>query len=335
MECEAEARPLQSLLNIAGGYVVSRCLHVVAELGVADALDESPRSAVELADAVGASPTALHRVIRLLSAHGIFTLQHETIAHTPASRLLRTDHPHSMRAFVRMMGLPGVWSTYGHLLHSLRTGLPAGGEVSPGGIRFSTQDPSAAAIFNAAMTAKAYQHIAGILSAYDFRGFGVIGDIGGGRGHLVRAILDAVPTARGVLFDLPSVIEEPGRPGGDRLAFQSGDFFKDVLPACDAYMLMEVVHDWGDDEALAILRSVRRVAPPHATLLVLEQMVADGPRPDWAKTIDIHMLALNGGRQRTRLEYTAMLDQAGFRLEREIDTGAGIAILEARVCDSD
>ncbi|MBV9323988.1 MAG: hydroxyneurosporene methyltransferase [Chloroflexi bacterium] len=326
-----QSEAVQSLLTVAGGYIVSRCTHVVAELGVADALDGSPRSAAELADAVGASPTALYRVMRLLSAHGIFSVQNESFAHTPASRLLRTDHPQSMRAFVRMMGLPPVWSAYGHLMHSVRTGQPAADEIAPGGIRFYAEDPAAAAIFNAAMTAKAYQHIAGILNVYDFRRFGVIGDIGGGRGHLLRAILDSVPTARGVLFELPTVIEEARRLGADRLTFQSGDFFKDALPVCDLYLLMEVVHDWEDSEALAILGSVRRAAPPHATLLLLEQMVADGPEPDWAKTIDIHMLAVNGGRQRALPEYTAMLDQTGFVLERDIDTGAGIAILEARL----
>jgi hypothetical protein len=277
----------------------------------------------------------LYRVLSLLAGHGIFTVENGRFAHTPASRLLRTDHPHSMRAFVRMMGLPAVWSSYGQLLHSVRTGQPAADELYPGGIGFFEDDPSAAAVFNAAMTAKAYHQIAGVLSAYDFRAFGVIGDIGGGRGHLVRAILDAVPTAHGVLFELPSVIEEARRVGADRLTFRAGDFFKDVLPVCDVYVLMEIVHDWPDNEALAIVQSVRRVAPSHARLLLVEQMIADGPGPDWAKTIDIHMMALNGGRQRTRSEYAAMLAQAGFVLNRVIDTGAGIAILEARLSDSD
>src|SRR5690348_6117368 len=116
---EAEARALQSLMNLAGGYVVSRCTHVVAELGVADALDELARSASELADAVGANSDALYRVMSLLAGHGIFTRHNETFEHTPASRFLRTDHPHSIRAFVRMMGLPATWSSYGQLMHSV------------------------------------------------------------------------------------------------------------------------------------------------------------------------------------------------------------------------
>jgi hypothetical protein len=236
----------------------------------------------------------------LLAAHGIFTVQNEMFAHTPASRFLRTDHPHSMRAFVRMMGLPAVWSSYGQLMHSVRTGQPAADELYADGIGFFKDDPAAAAVFNAAMAAKAYYQIPGVVSAHDFRGFGVTGDIGGGRGQLVRANLDAVPRARGVLFELPFVIEEARRLGADRLTFQAGDFFNDALPVCDVYVLMEIVHDWPDNAALAILQSVRRVAPSHATLLPVEQMIADGPGPDWAKTIDIHMMVLNGGRQRTR-----------------------------------
>jgi len=113
------------------------------------------------------------------------------------------------------------------------------------------------------------------------------------------------------------------------LALQGGDFFRDALPRCDTYLLMEILHDWADEESVAILQAIRRVAPPHAKLLVIETLVPDEPGPDWSKMLDIHMLALLGGRQRTRQEYEALLAQAGFRLAREIDTRAGVAILEA------
>lgn len=113
-----------------------------------------------------------------------------------------------------------------------------------------------------------------------------------------------------------------------RLTLQPGDFFRDALPRCDAYLLMEIIHDWDDAEAVSILRAVRAAAPPHATLLLIETLVPDDPGPDWSKMLDIHMLALLGGRQRTRREYATLLKRAGFLLQREIDTGAGIAILE-------
>src|ERR1700730_18563608 len=327
----AEVNPVQTVLDLAGAYALPRCLHVVADLGVADVLDDTPRTAVDLAEAVKADPDALGRVLRLLAAHGIFAVQGAAFTHTPASRLLRTDHPHSMRAFARMFGLRAFWDTQGALLHSVRTGRVAAREVLPNGFYgYLAGDPEASAIFNAAMAAKAHGQVAGVLAAYDFSVFDTIGDIGGGRGHLLRAILDALPTVRGVLFDLPRVIDE-ARPlaSTERLRLQPGDFFKDAPPGCDGYVVMEVIHAFGAADAVTILRAIRQAAPPRATLLVIEQMIPEDPGPHWAKTLDIHMLALLGGRQRSRQEYAALLDRAGFSFEREIDTRAGVAILES------
>jgi hypothetical protein len=324
--------PSETVLQIALAYCLSRCLHVIADLGVADHLDERPRAAVELAAAVGANSDALRRTMRLLSAHGVFEVQGETVRHSPASRLLRTDDPRSLRDFVRMAGAPVTWTIYQELGESIRTGRPASSRILPEG-RFSyyARHPDEAAIFDAAMTAKARDHVAAIVAAYDFSGFGIIGDVGGGRGHLLRAVLDAAPSARGVLFDLPRVIDAAADVASERLALRAGDFFRDALPICDAYLLMEVIHDWADEDAVAILRAVRRAAPAHARLLLIEQMVPDDPGPAHAKLLDVHMLALLGGRQRTRAEYAALLDASGFSLRREISTRAGISILEATV----
>jgi hypothetical protein len=322
--------PFQTVLEIAGGYVLPRCLHVVAGLGVADALDATPRTAAELAEVVDADPDALGRVLRLLSAHGLFATDGDTFSHTPASRLLRTDHPQSLRAFVRMFGLPINWAICGALEESVRTGRLAAEAAVPGGLwTYYAEHPEEGAIFNAAMAGKAHGQIAGVLAAYDFSGLGCIGDIGGGHGHLLRAILDVAPATTGVLFDLPHVIAEVAGAASERLTVQPGDFFRDALPVCDTYLLMEIIHDWGDIESAAILQAVRRAAPSHARLLLIEQMVPDDPGPHWAKTLDIHMLTLVGGRQRTRQEYAVLLDRAGFSLQRQIDTAAGVAILEA------
>jgi hypothetical protein len=257
-------------------------------------------------------------------------MQDDTFRHSPASRLLRSDHPQSMRAFAQMFGLPIFWATFEAMEHSVRTGLPATSKVFPEGFwAYLAQRPEEGRVFNAAMGAKAHGAVAGILASYDFSGFGLIGDIGGGNGHLLSAILDAVPKARGVLFDLPHVIEEAAGIASERLTLQAGNFFRDALPSCDVYLLMEIIHDWGDEESAAILQAIRRAASPDAKLLVIETIVPDDPRPDWSKMLDIHMLTLLGGRQRTQQEYEALLAQSGFRFQREIDTGAGISILEA------
>ena len=325
-----EPDPFHRLLEIAGGYSLSRCLHVVADLGVADALDEGSRPVADLAASVGAHPEALGRILRLLAAHGVFELQGDSCRHTPASRLLRTDHPRSMRSLVRMFGLPMNWAVYGELGHAARTGYPAAEKVLPGGFwsRFA-EHPDEAGIFNAAMAAKAHGQVAGVMAAYDFSGFGVVGDIGGGRGHLLEAVLESAPAARGVLFDLPHVVADAAGVASERLSLQGGDFFKDPLPVCDAYLVMEVIHDWGDQDAVAILEAVRRAAPSHARLLLIEQIVPEDPGPHWSKSLDVHMLALLGGKQRTRREYEALFDRSGFAFEREIDTGADVSILEA------
>ena len=259
----------------------------------------------------------------------MFATREGMVSHTPASRLLRADHPQSLRSLVRMFGLPFNQGAYGFLEHSLRTGRPAVEKVAPAGMfTYLADRPEEARIFGEAMTAKAHGHVASILGAYDFSGFHVIGDIGGGHGHLLRAVLERTPAARGVLFDLPNVLGEVADLASERLALQPGDFFRDPLPACDAYLLMEVIHDWGDEEATAILEAVRAAAPAHARLLVIEQLVPEEPGPHWAKTLDVLMLAVTGGLQRTGREYEALLTSSGFRLERLIDTAGGIAIVE-------
>jgi hypothetical protein len=326
----SNSTPANTLLDIAGGYVLPRCLHVVADLGVADVLGDSPRIAGALAAAVGVDVDAMIRVLRLLSAHGVFIVERDTIAHTPASKLLRSDHPQSMRAFVRMFGLRIFWMTQLALADSVRTGSVAAEEVHPGGFfSFLADHPEANGLFNAAMAVKAGSHIASVLAAYDFSRFGTIADIGGGSGHLLRAIIEAVPATRGVLFDLPHVIAGSLDAASDRFALHPGDFFKDKLPACDAYLVMEVIHDWNDTDALAILRAIRQAAPREATVLIIEQMIPDDPGPHWVKALDIHMLALLGGRQRSRQEYQTLLEKAGFNFRREIVTPAGISMLEA------
>jgi hypothetical protein len=327
-----ESNPFETLRQIAGGYCLSRSLHVVADLAVADHLDDAPRTAAELAMAVGAHPEALGRVLRLLSAHGVFESGDGRFGHSPASRMLRTDHPHSMRDYVRMWGLEPIWSTFGALEQSVRTGLPVGDKVIPGGLwGYFAQRPEASAIFNATMATKAGAQVAGVLSAYDFCGFKVIGDIGGGRGHLLNAVLDRVPAANGVLFDLPHVVADSAGASSPRLSRQAGDFFKHELPACDAYLLMEVIHDWGDAQSVSMLKAIRKAAAPGARLLLIEEMVHVDPGPALSKMMDIHMLALIGGKQRTRPEYAALLGAAGFSLQREIETRGGVSILEARL----
>ena len=325
----AAANPVEQLLQLSAVYYVGRCLHAVANLGVADALAGSPRGSAALAQDTGADPAALDRVLRLLSAYGVFEYHDGTVTHTPASQLLRVDHPQSLRPVVRMFGLSAFWDAVGQLEHSVRTGMPSTDKVLPGGLwgYFSSHD-DARRIFNDAMTAKAHGQVAGVVASYDFSRCATIADIGGGHGHLLQAVLAAAPHASGVLFDQPGVVAEVSGMASDRLTLQPGDFFKDSLPSCDAYLIMEVIHDWDDKDAAKILTAIRKAAPKTARLLLIEAILPDDSGPNWPKTLDIVMLAI-GGRQRTRAEYSQLLDRCGFTMLREIPTPAGVSIIEA------
>jgi hypothetical protein len=323
------SNPVETLLQLAGGYYVSRCLHAIANLGVASALDDTPRTAAELAQATGADPEALNRVLRLLSAYGVFEYRNGVVAHSPASRLLRADHPRSMRSLARMFGLSALWDAVGDLEYSIRTGKPSADKVLPGGLwGYLSAHPDASRVFDEAMTAKAHGQVAGVVAAYDFSSFGTIADIGGGRGHLLQAVLSTAPHASGVLFDQPHVIQQVSGIASDRLRLHPGDFFKDDLPTCDAYLIMEVIHDWDDEASRKILKAVRRAALKHAKVLLIEAILPDDPGPNWPKTLDIVMLTI-GGHQRTLAEYSELFGQCALVMTREIDTHAGVSIIEA------
>lgn len=334
----SEARPPNAaafgiVQQMSAFFFVPRALHVVAELGVADRVGNGAIPVRTVAVAVGSDADALRRILRLLSSHGIFDLHGETVRHTPASELLRSDHPASLRDFVRMFGFGVMWRSAEGLLYSVRTGEPAAPLMFPDGgfWGYLAARPEEARVFDAAMAAKARAQIGAILDAYNFSKHRSLADIGGGQGHLLHAVLQADQSSTGVLFDLPHVVEA-ARARGDlqgRLAFCAGDFFEDELPACEAYVLMEVLHDWAEAPALEIVSAVRRAAAPGAKLLVIETVVPESADPDWSKTLDIVMLTLFAGRQRTAEEYRQLLRKGGFELRREIDTGAGISVFEA------
>lgn len=321
--------PHEKIWTLATAIVASRCLHVVAELGVADQIGDDPVEVDALADRCGADPGALDRVLYLLTAHGVFARTGNGYSHTDASRLLRTDHPMSMRAYPRMVGLPVFNQTFTDLGHTVRTGAPAIDLSLPGGLwSYLQEHPEENRLFGAAMQAQAAGDIAAVIGAYDFDPFEVVADIGGGRGHLLRAVLDASPRTSGILFDLPEVIGSVDV-RQERLKPVAGDFFVDPLPAADCYLLMQVIHDWSDAEAIAILNAVRRAAQPGATVLIIEG-VLDPERPDpRVQTLDVMMLVAAGGCERSPAQLRNLLDKAGFRLTSVIRTPGPLSLVEA------
>jgi hypothetical protein len=321
--------PLDVVLQTAAGFCVARALHVAADLGVADHVGEEGAAIGELARKTGADADALGRILRLLSAHGIFRADGDTVSHNGVSDTLRTDHPQSARDLARMFGLPFVWETFEYLDHSIRTGQPAVEKALPEGVwAWLAERPEASAVFNGAMIGKSFGQVAGVVGTFDFSRFPRIADVGGGRGHLLQAILEKYPAATGLLFEQPHVIDEVRSIATDRLHLQAGDFFTDALPECDANMLMEVIHDWDDDKAAQILSTVRRSAPKGSALLLIEQLMPPTPGPHWVKMLDVHMMALFAARQRSQSEYDRLAGQCGFRPVGTTDTPAGISVLE-------
>jgi SAM-dependent methyltransferase len=312
--------------TLINGHVVSRCIHVIADFGVADALDGAPASAEELASRTGMDADALARMLRLLLAHGLFAGGPDGYVHTPRSELLRSDHPQSLRSFARMIGTSS-WAAFTELAQPARTGRPAFGWQAM--MAHFAEHPDEAALFSQAMVDKSSAVVPAVVEAYDFSTFATIVDVGGGTGRLLSAILEQSSEATGVLFELPHVIADAGDAASERLRLVAGDFFADPLPVADAYVLMEVLHDWSDDDATRILTAVRRAAAPGARLIVVEVLVPDSPGPDSSKVLDIIMLAVTGGRERTRDQYEMLLAKSGFELQRVVPTRSSYLIVEA------
>jgi hypothetical protein len=323
-----ELAPHELVWTLTNAYVPAACLHLIAELGVADRVGDETVPVAELASALEADPDALDRVLSLLAAHGIFERRDGGFGHTAASRLLRSDHPMSMRAFPRMNGLPVFSTVFANLDHSVRTGAPAIQTVEPRGLWTYLRDrPDEQRVFADAMTARAKGDIAAILDAYEFNRFASIADIAGGYGHLLAAVLDRAPAARGELFELPDVVAGLAV-NHERMTATAGDFFTDPLPHADGYLLMEILHDWPDADCREILTAIRRAAEPGATLLVLEEILADRGRDPDGHTLDVIMLAITGGRERTIDELDALFNAAGFSAGRVIDTASRLRIVE-------
>ncbi len=321
--------PAQFMWGMINSNVIARCVQVVAEYGVADALADLPMTAEKIAVQTGMNADALGRMLRLLTAHEVFIEEDGLYRHTPLSELLRADHPHSMRSFARMMNLPIFMDSFAGLTQTAVTGKPI--MDFAGFMEYFAAKPEESSIFNQAMGDKSRSIIPAVLAAYDFSPFSVIADIGGGRGHLLSGILEQTPAASGILFDLPHVVSEASAHPSARLKLQPGDFFADALPTADAYLLMEVIHDWNDEDSIRILSAVRQAAPPHARLLIVEAMVSESAGADFSKVLDVIMLAVTGGRERTASEYENLLSRAGFRLERVAPTASQYSVIESVV----
>jgi hypothetical protein len=318
-------------------YNLTQMIYVIVKLGIPDVLAAKSMHVDDLAASVKVHPRSLHRVLRALASQGVFT--EESPGHfalTPLSELLRSDIPDSLRPFALSYGEPWWWNAWGNLLHSVQTGETAFDSVfGMGFFEYLNQAPDAASIFNANMTAMTVQEGQAVVMAYDFSLIGTLVDIGGGHGELVSAILQAYPQVHAVVFDQPSVIEGTRlrlEVAGldERCEIKGGSFFESIPKGGDIYTLKDILHDWDDEQAIAILRNCHRSMSTSAKLLIIERIIPPGNDHTIGKLIDISMLVLTGGRERTKAEYNSLLDAAGFHVTNIFSTNMDTSIIEAR-----
>jgi SAM-dependent methyltransferase len=323
--------PSQQIMRLGFGFAVSQALRVIIELGIPDLIASGKQSVDELAAATQSNAAALYRVMRVLAPEGVFReVLPRHFELTEVGTVLRSDRP-GPRDFVRMINSE-PYLAFEQLLHSVRTGEPAFDKVF-GSARFDwlSEHPEQAALFQRAMVALSQGSNEAVAEAYDFRQFTRVVDVGGGHGQLLSAILARNPHLNGVLFDLPSGVaaaRESAGGGLPRIEFIAGDFFESV-PSGDVYVIKKVVHDWDDARAAVVLRNCRKAMLPNGKVLVAETLVLPGDEPNQIKNIDVVMLAVTGGLERSEAQYASLLETAGLRLERVIPTQGPISILEA------
>jgi hypothetical protein len=333
---ETGAPPADEMFRMISGFWVSRAVFAAARLGIADHLENGPRTAEELAPPTGTHAPSLYRLLRALADAGVFEEDgQQRFRLTPLGETLRTDAPGSLRDFaITMLGMDH-YQAWEHLVHSVTTGGVAfehrfGIPV----FEYYARNEENGTLFNRSLAAITEATERAILEAYDFSRFGTIVDVGGGYGRLLGSILSANPTSHGVLHEQPHVIEgacqhleSQGLAGRCRVV--AGDFFREVPSGGDAYLLKWILHDWNDTPALWILRHCRQAIRKDGRLLIFESVVPPAGQASPARWMDLNMMVMVGGKERTEQEYRELLGAAGFELLAVHMTASLLHIIEA------
>ena len=327
----------QHIFQTATGYIASTALYVATRLRIADELADGPVAVSALAADAGVNEDALYRMLRLLASLGIFAeVSPRTFANTPPSQTLLAGAPGSTYDMALWMADPFHFRVYAEAMHSVTTGQPAVEKATGVPVfEYFPQHPELSEVFNSAMTAFSAMIVPAAIAAYDFSGIGTLVDVAGGHGQLLISVLQAHPAMQGILMDLPHVIagavpriRAAGLEG--RLTAEAGDFFT-AVPACgDAYVMKHIIHDWDDERAALILRNIRKAMNPGGRVILLESVLSPGSDPDFGKVIDIEMLLMPGGRERTEEEFRALFAAAGLTLTRVVPTQSPLSVIEAR-----
>jgi hypothetical protein len=323
-------------MQLATGYMAPACLYATAKLSIADFISTGPKTASEMAHASGVNESALYRILRALASIGVFReTAPRTFANTPASELLRKDVPGSQRDTILFLSDPLHFRVFGELMHSVETGGTAFTKVT--GLtssEFFAQNSDENHAFNAAMTSISANFVRSVLEGYDFGNSGTLADIGGGHGMTLMMILQKHRGLRGIVFDLPHVVAGAkstitGAGLESRCDIAGGDFFQSVPPA-DGYVMKSIIHDWDDEHAIKILKNcAAAMRAKDGKIILIELVINPGNHPELGKWIDLEMLAIASGRERTESEYAELFGKAGLRLLRVVRTPAPASVVEA------
>jgi SAM-dependent methyltransferase len=308
----SEVPPEARLWDLMRGTMTAKALAVASDLDIADALADGPRSSTNLAAEKGADADTLHRVLRALASDGVFSEGEPGVfSNTEASELLRRDRGDGWPEFAHLFG--GVFAEAIAALDPRTRGETFSERFETDFWSWLAAHPDERGVFDAAM-AGGKERSAERLAGLEWRDDETVVDVGGGNGALLRALLQRRPRLHGIAFDLPETVRDE-RALGDRISFVAGDFFERV-PTGDAYVLSTILHDWDNERAAAILGTIRVAAPASARLFILDSVVGQGNEPSGAKWLDLLMLVLAGGRERTEPEWRRLIESAGFRIEQ-------------------
>jgi hypothetical protein len=333
---EAHPPPVQ-MVQMLAGFQVSQALYVAARVGVADVMVDGPVPLDQLAAQVDADPLALSRLLRTLSSLGVFSeTEPDTFSLTPLGNTLVSDQPGSMRDLA-LMWMETHYEPFAGLLGTVRTGECAAFEhYGQPFFSWLSDQPGQVDRFSRAMANLTNGIKAGAVTSYDFSDAGRIVDLGAADGALLASILSTTPDTTGIAFDLPHVVDEAaatvkGYGLGDRLTTQAGSFFDAVPGGADTYLLSMVLHDWNDADATRLLTNICTSATPGARVLAFELVMPTGSEPHMSKMIDLTMLGMLDGRERTDDEMRALFEGAGLVYDGAVATPTPISIIEARV----
>lgn len=324
VQCHSE------LLRLIWGFRTTWAIHTVVSLGLADLLSSGSKASDELAAETKTHPGSLYRLMRATASLGLFREEdRRCFSLTPMGEFLRTDMAGSHAAMAKLVGQDNFQGAWSQLLYSVRTGATAFDHVHGCNVwQYRAEHPDEARIFDRAMTSGTERFAEAVLDAYDFRQFETLMDVGGGDGAFLNKVLAAHPHMKGILFDQPHVVAKPATHANDRYRAIGGNFFNGLPKGADACLLKWILHDWDDTAAINILRTCRSSMGSSGKVLVVEHVIgAPNSNPD-GKLMDLSMMVLTGGRERTAEEFSTLFENAGLRLSTIVPTTTALSVIE-------